>query len=244
MRKVVGLAVVLFLLLSGWALAGCGGGSDKEQDPTGVTDNKGAENAGSKESSLKDIFSRSSKIESMTFEWEMTGFDIASTGTQYMQGSNIRMDMEVAGSGSATMLYLGDKNEAWMIYHDTNTAMKLGDYDADAEAVNPLEVLEEYEQNDEYIEENINIVGHETIDGKKCVVIETEDEGSYTKMWVWEEYGFPLKMEITSEGHQINYQYKKVSFDRIPDSMFEIPAGVQIIDMQMPDLESLQNMGQ
>ncbi|KUG02538.1 hypothetical protein ASZ90_020170 [hydrocarbon metagenome] len=160
----------------------------------------------------------------------MTGTDgFSSTGTQYIQGSNFRMDTNVQGAGQATMLYKTNTNEAWIINLDQNTAMKLGLNDVETESVNPLEPMTAY------AEDMYNVVGKETIDGKKCTVIEVTDDNAYTKMWVWEEYGFPLKMEIIADENQINYEYKNVSFDKIPDSMFEVPAGVQIMDMQMPE---------
>ncbi len=242
MKKHIGMAMILCLLLVTCTLAGCGGGSsDSEQkDPAEVSENAGAENSESSQDSLTldEIFTKTSSIESLTFEWEMTGANMSSSGTQYIQGSNIRMDMNAQGTGQVTMLYNADTQESWMINVNENTAMKLGSYDAETESVNPLEPMTEYPQ-DMY-----NIVGQETIDGKKCAVIEMTDDNDYTKMWVWEQYGFPLKMEMTVEGNQINYEYKNVSFDTIPDSMFEVPAGVQIIDMQMPDIQDLQNMGQ
>ncbi len=243
MKKLIGLAMILCLLLVTCALAGCGGGSsDGEQnEPAEVTENAGAENPETSEDTLtlEEIFTRSSSIESLTFEWEMTGANgVASNGTEYIQGSNIRMDMNAQGMGQVTMLYNADTREAWMINLDENTAMKLGSNDAETESVNPLEPLTGYPQ-DMY-----NIVGQETIDGKKCTVIEMTDDNGYTKMWVWEQYGFPLKMEMIIEGNQINYEYKNVSFDTISDSVFEVPAGVQIIDMQMPDIQGMQNMGQ
>ncbi len=242
MKKLISLVMILCLLLLSGALAGCGGdNNDREQNQQSeVSDNAGAENPESEDTvTLEDIFTRSSAIDSLTFEWEMTGTDgFSSSGTQYIQGSNFRMDANVQGAGQATMLYKADTNEAWMVNLDQNTAMKLGTYDAETESVNPLEPMSAY------AEDMYNVVGQENIDGKRCTVMEVTDGTTYTKMWVWEEYGFPLKMEIVADGNQINYEYKNVSFDKIPDSVFEVPAGVQIMDMQMPDIQDLQNMGQ
>ncbi len=234
MKKLIGLAMILCLMLAICVMSGCGGESkdgEQSQQPE-TTENAGAENSEGSEDdvTLDEIFSRSSAIQSLTFEWEMTGADgILSSGTQYIQGSNIRMDTNVQGTGQATMLYNADTQEAWMINLNDNTAMKLGGYDAETESVNPLEPMSAYE------EDMYNVLGQETIDGKKCSIIEITEDEAYTKMWVWEKYGFPLKMEIVSDGNQINYEYKNVSFDKIPDSMFEVPAGIQIIEMQMPE---------
>lgn len=65
-------------------------------------------------------------------------------------------------------------------------------------------------------------IGSETIDGKACLVVEGE-EGK-VKVWIWKEYGLPIRMEFL--GTLI--EWKNIEFASIPDSMFEPPSGVQI----------------
>jgi len=77
---------------------------------------------------------------------------------------------------------------------------------------------------------NPTVVGTETIDGKVCLVVEYTAEGATTKAWIWEEHGFPIRVEATtSEGTTI-VEYKNIEFVDIPDSEFELPEGVQIIE--------------
>ena len=76
---------------------------------------------------------------------------------------------------------------------------------------------------------NPKTVGTESIDGKTCLVVEYTDEQSTTKMWIWRDRGLPVKMEMTTTEGKTTIEYKNYDFSDIPDSMFELPSGVQII---------------
>jgi len=79
---------------------------------------------------------------------------------------------------------------------------------------------------------NPTIVGTDTIDGKKCTVVQYTIEGQTTKMWLWQDHGFPLRVEATTPQGKTTMEYKNIQFNDIPDSLFTLPAGVQI--QQMP----------
>ena len=72
------------------------------------------------------------------------------------------------------------------------------------------------------------IIGTETLDGKVCLVVEYTVEGSTAKMWIWKDQGFPIRAEITTTEGTIIMEYANIEFVDIPDSMFELPEGVQI----------------
>ena len=74
-----------------------------------------------------------------------------------------------------------------------------------------------------------NIIGTETIDGKVCTVISYDEPGTGSiKMWIWQEKGLPLKMEMTANGKTTTIDYTNIDFSDIPDSMFLLPDGVTI----------------
>jgi outer membrane lipoprotein-sorting protein len=73
------------------------------------------------------------------------------------------------------------------------------------------------------------ITGAETIDGKVCSVVEyTSDQGS-VKAWIWKDKGLPVRIETTSSTGKTVIEYKNMDLSDIPDSMFELPAGVTIM---------------
>lgn len=74
------------------------------------------------------------------------------------------------------------------------------------------------------------ITGTETIDGKVCQVISFDQTGAGSvKMWLWEEKGLPLKMEMVANGTTTTIVYNNIDFSDIPDSIFELPDGVTIV---------------
>jgi outer membrane lipoprotein-sorting protein len=76
------------------------------------------------------------------------------------------------------------------------------------------------------------IVGTEYIDGKECTVIAFTSDDMSIKLWIWTDTGFPIRTEGTApDGTQSIMEYKNIDFSDIPDSVFEIPEGVQIIEM-------------
>ena len=88
------------------------------------------------------------------------------------------------------------------------------------------------EQSGSIMKYNPVTLGTETLDGKKCLVTEYTAETGKTKMWLWTKYGLPIKTESTTAKGTYVTELKNIEFSGISDSMFELPAGVQI--MQMP----------
>ena len=75
-------------------------------------------------------------------------------------------------------------------------------------------------------------LGTETIDGKLCDVYEWSYTGGSGKYWVWKEKSFPVKAEATTSSGTTIMEYKNIVFGPLSDSLFQLPAGVQI--MQFP----------
>ena len=78
---------------------------------------------------------------------------------------------------------------------------------------------------------NPTVVGTETIDGKLCTVVEYVDPEGKVKTWLWQKQGLPVRMEVTTTEGISRTDWKNFEFGDIPDSMFELPAGVEIMEM-------------
>jgi hypothetical protein len=62
-------------------------------------------------------------------------------------------------------------------------------------------------------------------------VIQFTNEQGTVKQWIWQEKGFPLKIESVTSIGNVTITINNIDFSDIPDSLFELPAGVQITDM-------------
>jgi len=75
----------------------------------------------------------------------------------------------------------------------------------------------------------VPIVGSETIDGTDCWVMDTtlKQEEKESKVWVGKEDG--LLRQVEAEGEVVKFTYDKIN--AVPDSEFELPEGIEIMDM-------------
>lgn len=132
----------------------------------------------------------------------------------------MRSEMEAEGE-TVVMLVDNEEKSLYMYMPEQNMAMRRT-YEPSESALDETMHVTEYEPV---------VAGTETLDGKVCLVVEHSNAGNRVKTWIWKEKGFPLKVEtITSEG-TMTVEYKNISFDDIPSGMFEIPAGVDIMDI-------------
>lgn len=171
---------------------------------------------------LADILNRTSGIESVKFDMVMTSPETSSVTTKvWLKDQKTKMEttsegqtiINIIDQEAQTMyMYMPDQNMAFMITYDQTQTSPIDE----TQAIN------------QYNPQN---VGTETIDGKVCMVVEYTVQDVSTTMWIWKEYGFPIKVvSVTAQG-TTTIEYKNVEFTNIPDSEFQLPAGVQITDL-------------
>ncbi len=114
-----------------------------------------------------------------------------------------------------------DTRTVYIYYPSENMAIR-ATYEPVETALDETEGIEQY---------NPEIIGTEMLDGKECLVIQYYIEGATTKMWIWKEYGFAIRIEVRDYQGLTVVQYKNISFSDIDDSLFELPAGVEIFDI-------------
>ena len=91
----------------------------------------------------------------------------------------------------------------------------------------PVAGADNYEQYLQSVE--AEQTGSETIDGRACDVYRYSDpETGETTVWVWTEKMFPIRLR--SAGMQTDISNIEVGA-AIPDDAFQLPPGVQVMDM-------------
>jgi hypothetical protein len=171
---------------------------------------------------LSEILGVAAGITSVKYDMVTTGTGMpTTTQTMYIKGKKIRMEMSAEGQ-SVVNIIDGDAQVMYMYMPDENTAMKMDFGQA------PQSVTDEAQ---EISGKQPTVVGTETIDGKVCVVIEYVDTQATVKSWIWKEKGLPVRSEIkTSEG-TTTIDYKNFDFSNLDDSLFQLPEGVEIMDI-------------
>jgi hypothetical protein len=135
----------------------------------------------------------------------------------WMKSKKVRMEMP--DTGIITLMDL-EAHTMYMYTEATNTAIKMV-FNASKAPENPNNILEY----------SPSVVGTETVDGKVCTVIEYTYGQASTKTWIWNDKGFPVKMEATSNGVKTTVEWKNFDFSDISDKIFELPEGAEIIEM-------------
>jgi outer membrane lipoprotein-sorting protein len=210
MRKTIIFGSILLLTALVLMGAGCGK-KEASEEPS--------------EESLTEILSKARGTASFKYDLVITAPEQTITQKVWLKQMKMRTETIVEGQ---KMIYLMDMDEqiAHMYMPDQNTAMRM-DFSGAQESVgeSPLE-------QSEYLEGyNPVTLGSEIIDGKDCLVAEYSVETMGTKMWVWKEYGLPIRTESTTPEGTYLTELKNIEFTDIADSIFELPAGVQLMEI-------------
>jgi outer membrane lipoprotein-sorting protein len=141
----------------------------------------------------------------------------------WMKGqTKIREELSTQGMDTIILIDM-DQGVMYSYIPDQGIATKM--------TINTSQIPEGAGDPEDILSFNPEVVGTETIDGKSCTVIEWTISGGSVKEWIWTEVGFPLKMETTTSQGVTTVEFKNLDFSNIPDSMFELPEGVQIIEI-------------
>jgi len=241
---VLGCLAVVALMLMG-TLAGCGEKpqtSDIVEVPTpetapGVTPDEGGAGAPAADipesaETLADVLGTfqipSSFVMTVTTEGEEEA-QRSGTMTVKMAGPQMaRMRMEEEGDEGSEVMIMDFENKVMTSYNTTTNEgfqFPISDEEA-ADAPDPTEGY-----NPEF-----RVLGSETIDGVDCWIVEVTGEQGEGKMWIGKADGLMRKAEEAGGTQTMSY----TDINEVPDSAFEVPAGVTLTDMsdiQMPESE-------
>jgi outer membrane lipoprotein-sorting protein len=251
MKKVITLLLVLVVVIGCVGLAACGGGDggavvdDGGSQPTNgggdggaVVDDGGSQptngggsetangngggNGNGGEESLEDILGRGAELVSVQYEAVITAPGAPQQIMQiWFKQEKIRAEVTEQGQTLVTIANL-DTQVAYLYYPAMNVAYQMDFEEAPELPLADAQSIPEYEYQ---------IIGTEIVDGKECLVVEysVPAEQTTVRMWIWEEYGFPIRAEMTTSAGTTIAEFRNLDFGDIPDSMFELPPGVQIM---------------
>jgi len=171
---------------------------------------------------LSDMLGLSSNIVSIKYDVLVSGPGIpAMTMKAWLKSNRMRTEMTQQGTNVVTLID-NDAKTMYAYMPAQNLAMKI--------PFDPAQVPKAPTGDAESIlNSNARIVGTETIDGKVCSVVEYTSGQDSVKTWIWQDKGLPIRIETTSSTGKTTIEYKNIDFSDIPDSMFELPAGVTIM---------------
>ncbi|MDD4875761.1 MAG: hypothetical protein PHQ86_01310 [Dehalococcoidales bacterium] len=232
------ISLVLVMLLFGSLLAGCGKSEDEETVDETETDideefSRGGLSDTYKYTIISSMASGEShsakiwvkddkyKVETTSIfqneEEEATAF-IVKEGYSYMYNPQENSAMKMPGEGMAGM-YLAFNVFFTGYYTEYSSESKVLAEMCAACALNPQCLSWE-------------ITGHDTISGYDCTIFEmTGTEVNNVKIWIAIDLGYVLKYEVVLPTGINTIEFKDVEVDiDIPDSVFDLPAGMEIME--------------
>lgn len=214
------LVFLLMALLMAMLVVGCGGGAQE-------TGNKPGTSTGDTEVKANDLLAKGKSLPGLSYDSvaTMAGMEQINTKVWVKEG-NMRIEMDIPEIGKK-MISIVDSNEKAVYSYspEQKMATKMPLVQSEVDTTSP----QDYTQNMK--PESMKYIKAETLDGKECLVYEVTDQSFKGKMWLWKDYGIPLRIEATSEGETMLVEYKNVQVANIDDSLFKLPAGVEVMDL-------------
>jgi hypothetical protein len=175
---------------------------------------------------LTELFSKWTGLDPVYYD-----LTVSVTGQEPMTGhiwqTCTKQKIEYAMEGEhIVMIFDMDENVMYTYMPDQNMAMKA--------TLEPGQMSQGTGEGDmiAVLDHDPVIEGTEYYDGKECMVIAFSTDEMSIKLWVWVDTGFPIRTEgTTPDGILTVMEYTNIDFSDIPDSVFQIPEGVQIIEM-------------
>lgn len=218
------LGFILVLVLAAILLLAAGCGEEEESAPTGTatpaptavptaTPTPTATTTGPLDERLSNLLGLTADIESVRFNVTLeTPVGPPVDTTIWIKGNKMRTDATLPGFGETISIIDFDAQTMSTVMGGQTLTVDI--------AMAPQSPIAAAQSLADYAP---TIVGTETIDGKVCTVVEYTMEEVTAKMWLWDERGFPVKVETTTAEGTVTIQYTDIDFSSIDDSIFELP---------------------
>lgn len=233
------MAALMVMVMA--ALAGCSAKEDPEVpvETPPETQSEPEENSPEEEEpeedtltkeELKDLFGKGKGLTELYYEMKVSGMGQENNlSRMYLKGGKMRAESEVMGQ---TFVMIHGEDALYILDASSKTAMKmpLGE---DVEGDQDVFSMEDF--TGDVDDTSMTYVGKETLNGVPCRVVESKNlqEGYEVKMWLHEEYGFPMKMESKKQDGTEAFRMEVTEFQigDVSDDLFEVPEDYEIVDM-------------
>lgn len=142
------------------------------------------------------------------------------TSKVWVKGNKMKIETVVEGEKMITVL--DDDAHTTKVYYESSDMVMIMTYEPQESALDETEGITDY---------NPTILGTETYDGKVCLVVQYNIEGTVTKMWIWKQYGFTIKVEATTSDGIYIVEYKNIVFNSVSDDVFVLPEATTTMTM-------------
>ncbi len=207
------IVVVLALALMVLA-AGCGGGTKETGNHPQTEDEPDIDVAG--------LLAKAHELPGLTYDAVTTVNGEESFEVKYaVKVPNIRIETGSPEIGMTMVCIINtDEGVVYALSPDQQTATKMSLAQFEVDTATPLDYAKSMEPD------SMKYINTETLDSKECLVYEITEQDSTGKVWLWKDYGIPLRVEFTYDGDRVVNEYKNVQVTELDDSLFKLPQEV------------------
>lgn len=242
MRKYLSLMLLLVFVVSCLVLTGCGSGKKEDGGSPAANQETAGNNAQTNsDEPLTELFARGKNIEGISFDYHVTAQDLTTNGKMWIGGERMKNESTVEGKKIVSII---DGNTYFTYFPDENMAMKMVQQKNEP-SNNPFD----YGQDVDTSPDKYKVLDRTIYDGVMCKVVAVTgaDGKENMKMWVREDYGFPIRLEIVeADAGKVVIEYKNIKIEKQPAEIFQLPASVNITDASdmLKGLSDLPGTGQ
>lgn len=215
-------------------------GDPVEETPFAESPSEGQPEEGEMSSEeLKDLFRTGRSLEELHYEMSHTGVTEGPMVTEiWIKGKNMKSETEVMDN--KIIMIMNDEG-MYTLTEDEKVALKIPLGDLTEQFRKDTYSIEDYTENVEDAE--LIYKGKESVNGVSCHVVESKSEDYLggVRMWLHEEYGFPMRMESIDADQEGSFTMEVTSFvtGNVSDDEFLIPEDYQIMDFGSFNLPQL-----
>jgi len=243
-KKIQGIVISLILFI--FTISGCGADNPKETKPPalpsapstgGQADPTSSDKAADDKQRILALVDQGQFIKEMSYTLVMTGAGISSESQVWYKDNRMKVDSVFNGYRSISLFDMA-KGEvlSYTPNEKTATKIKLVEYQGQ-DNITPIDYIQHLDQTD------FQFSGTETVNKVECQVISLTSGEAHYKQWINTENGLIVKVEEDLNGEKITIEFKDIHLGSIPDAIFDLPQGIEIMDLNaimqnMPDMKT------
>lgn len=202
---------------------GCGGGGDQEKAP-GVMQSApvGPE---STVPSVDQLKARGRAVDAFTYDYVMTLPDGSSLKQKvWVKAHKMRIEIKDPASNDDALAAIADLSAEEVFFYQPalKQAARMPLEYSELDTTSPKDYLEEFAPA------NARFIKKEQFAGKPCLAYEIKINDETSTVWVWEEFGLPVYVEIQYGEGKLTVEFQNLTLGDIEDSRFTLPKGTLI----------------
>ena len=180
--------------------------------------------------SADQLAAKGKAVDGFTYDYVMTLPDGSKLNQKvWVEAGKMRIEIQdpTSNDNNDNMVSIVDlpAKEVYFYQPELKQAMKMPIENSEIDTTSPKDYLEEFAQS------NTQFIKKDSVDGKQCLVYEMKIDDETSTVWLWEDFGLPLRVEMQQDGGKLIAEFKNLELGDIDDAMFTLPQNTVIVKL-------------